>query len=285
MADTLNTGDPFAPTIPPAGAGNPIPSSVYSQQGDVQWKITTIEPPGLKFKNFSVTGQFPVTEEGIGYTYNQSIPETGSYGVPHPFVQWIRGELEVVTLPVVLFSRNKNEDITYIFNEFKKLITYYKELRRIPVCRFRYGKDINIKCICRGFGDVKISRPKSDGTIRRYDFTVTLARFVPYELVSIDVNKKPFESRYELVSGNERMYERLAFKEFGDAIYGDRLRKRNSMYAFAADEDTKVKIPSSDIILSEGVSPDFFSFQIENEDVAEMNIDRYDARNNRTLVI
>jgi hypothetical protein len=283
MADTLSSKDPFFQGV--QGQPNPDPPSRSSTQGDVHWRLKTIEPPGLKFKNFQVAGQFPVEEEGIGIAMNQNVPEAGSYGVPFPFVQWIRGELQVVTLPVVLYSRDKDENIKFFFDEMAKFITYVPELKRIPTARFTYGDIISIKCICRGFGEVKIARPKPDGKARRIDFTMTLARFEKYTLLNFDVNAKPSESRYQVVSGNNRMYERLAFREWGSALHGDRLRKRNRRYAFAAADGEKVKVPSGDIILNEAVKPEFFPFKTDREEVALANLNKYNARNAKILVV
>jgi hypothetical protein len=283
MADALSTKDPFYQGV--QGQPNPSPTSRSSTQGDVHWRLRTIEPPGLKFQNFQVAGLFPVEDDGIGITMNQNVAEAGSYGVPFPFVQWIRGELQVVTLPVVLFSRDKDENIKYYFDEMAKFITYVPELKRIPVCRFTYGEILSIKCICRGFGEVKIARLKPDGKARRIDFTITLARTEPYKLISYDANAKPNESRYQVVSGNERMYERLASREWGSPIHGDRLRKRNKRYAFAAADGEKVKVPSGDIILNEAVKPEFFAFKTDIENVALANLNKYNARNAKVLVV
>ncbi len=277
--------DVFADGIP-----NPPSSNFNSRtsvQGDVHWRIETIEPPGLNFQNFIVQGQFPVADEGITVHRGQVIPEVSSYGVPQPFIQWVRGELTTVTFPVVLFSRDKNEDIKKIYDNIERLQTYVAELRRIPLCKFTYGVAFSMKCMVRGFGDVKIARPKPDGTPRRYDFTITLARFEPYTLNEVDTTAPTSESRMQIVSGDLRMYETLARKEFGveNTIYGDRLRKRNKANSFAAADGERTKVPSAKVILKERVVQDYYGFRKDIPVVSRMMSRRITNRRNKILVV
>jgi len=279
-------------------SGNVIPRNItpyfgsidyrrQGPQGDVHWKLETIEPVGLQFQNFVVSGQLPVSEEGITLSYNQVVAETGVYGLPLPFVQWVRGEVQIVTFDVMLFSRDKDEDILTMFNEMARVTQYIDELKRIPLCRFTYGNILSIKCLVGGFGEVKIARPRNDGKARKIEFTLTLKRYQPYELKETDPNKPVKKSRMQVVSGDERMYEILARKEYGfaNAIYGDRLRKLNRAEPFAVADEGKAKIPKGKIILAERIQPEYHAFNMNNESVAEMFLTRAVARNGRTLVI
>lgn len=257
-------------------------SSRRSFWGTVHWKIKTIEPPGTKFKEIKIKGQFPL-EDGIKVKMENSIPETGSYGQMQPFIQWIKGELEIVTFDVVLYARDKEEDIDNKFNQFKQLLHKSPELRRPPICLFSYGSAYSKKCMVKGLGEVSIGRLAEYGQTRSIKFPITLVAYKPYTVKEIDKNKPKKESRYQIVAGEDRMYEMLANKEFGveNAIYGDRLRKRNKAMSFAADEEVLVKIPDADIILNEDVYPEFHAFDISRDTVAESFIDRFTARNNR----
>ncbi len=138
----------------------------------------------------------------------------------------------------------------------------------------------------RGFGDVKIARPKPDGSARKIEFTMTLARFKPYTLNEIDVTKPASESRMQICSGDKRMYETLARREYGDAyaIYGDRLRKRNRKNGFAVPDGERTKVPSAAVILKERIIQDFHGFRKEKPNVASMLNDRINNRRNRVLV-
>lgn len=292
---TIFNDDPTG--LGPGPTGNVIPGQSpffadvdvnrQGPQGDVHWKIETIEPPGLKFQNFTVVGQFPVKEEGIKISINQNLAEAATYGVPHPFVQWIRGELNIISFDVVLFSRDENEDILSIWQRMLRLQTYVPELNRPPICRFTYGDIVSMKVQVAGFGDVQIYRPKASGKARRIEFAITLKRFVPYKIEEIDRNKPPKFSRNQIVSGENRMYEQLAKKEYGieSALLGDQLRKLNRANPFAAEDGGVVRIPRVDKVIGRRLEPEYYAFDIRDEKVSAVFTKRVEKRKNIFLVV
>jgi hypothetical protein len=285
IPDTFPTGS----TIPsgsdqPFLTGDPARDGI---QGDVHWKIQTIEPSGLKFQNFTVTGQLPVTEDGVTFRENEVIAEASTYSQSDPFTQWIRGELKVASFEVVLYSRDKNEDIMAMYKNMVAAKTYVPELNRIPVCRFTYGNMISMKCQIAGFGDVKFFRPKPDSKARRIEFTITLKKFVPYNIEELDRNQKPKFSRMQVVAGDERMYEILARKEYGPnaAIFGDRLRKLNRAEPFAVSDGGSTKVPRADKVAIGQLSPEFHGFQITREETNAVFLYRAVTRNEKFLIV
>lgn len=284
----------------PGPTGNVIPNSNnpffatidyrrQGPQGDVHWKLETIEPGGLNFKNFSVSGQLPVKEEGITVRMNQVVPDVGTYNMPSPFIQWVRGEVQVITFDVVLFSRDKDENILSMFNEMARLQGYVPELGRIPLCRFTFSNIMSVKCLVQGFGDVKIARPRNDGQARKIEFQMALKRFTPFKVPTMDRNQPVKKSMRKLVGGDERMYETIARRVYGfeNAIFGVRLRREleNRRYPFAAQDGEKVQIPRADKVVVGKISPVFYALQITREDVSEVFLDRAVARNERFLVL
>jgi hypothetical protein len=278
--NTIPTQRPFFGVVDPNRQG---------PQGDVHWKLQTIEPSGLAFKNFTVSGQFPVKEDGVTVRMNQVIPDAGTYNMPHPFIQWVRGEVQVISFDVVLFSRDKDEDVLSKFNEMKRTQGFVPELGRIPVCRFTFANIMSVKCMVMGFGDVNFSRPRADGQARKIEFTLTLKRFVPFRVPTMDRNKPVKKSMRRLVGGDDRMYETIArrFYGFDNALYGVRLRreKENRRYPFAAQDGQKVQIPRADKVVVGRLAPTHYALQISREDVSAMFFKRANARNNRFLVV
>lgn len=278
--NTIPTQRPFFGIVDPNRQG---------PQGDVHWKLQTIEPSGLAFKNFMVSGQMPVKEDGVNVRMNQVIPDAGTYNMPHPFIQWVRGEIQVISFDVVLFSRDKNEDVLSKFKEMKRTQTFVPELGRTPVCRFTYANIMSVKCMVVGFGDVNFSRPTSDGQARKIEFTLTLKRFVPFRVPTMDRNKPVKKSMRRLVGGDERMYETIARRYYGfeNALYGVRLRreKENRRFPFAAQDGENVQIPRADKVVVGRLSPTHYALQISREDVSAMFLQRANARNNRFLIV
>jgi len=259
-----------------------------AMDGDVHWELETIED-NVTFKNFKVTGQFPLDDEGVTWTINNNIPEVSSFGMPHPIIQWVRGELQVVQFKVILFSRHEDEDILSRFNQMRKVTIYNKILGRPPLCLFSYGGVFSIKCLVKGMGDAKIYRLKRSGDLRRVEFSFTLVRFEPYKLNEITKNKgKLTRSRAKRVSGLDRMYEFSARREYGisNTLYGDRLRKdpKNRANPFAVPDGGIVNVPSAKVILSETIEPEFHAFLDNKLPVAEMLTDKFVARNKKYLI-
>jgi len=262
------------------------PTSRESTYGKIHWKLETIEPAQNKWPNITIKGQFPL--QNIKVKMDNKVPHTNSYGQQEPLVQWVSGELEVVTFDVFLFSRDSQEDIDRKFAQYKEfLLNKDKSLRRPPLCRFTYGAAYNVKCIVRGFGDVEFDRLREDGKSRQIKFTMTLVKYKPYKIKEIDRNKPKKLSRHPYVSGSDLMWEMLAAKEYGTdgAIYGDRIRKYNKGVGFAAEEEKRIVLPKDDIILNEDIEPEFHGFDRRTDGSVDNLINKINSRRQKVLVV
>lgn len=256
-----------------------------SINSDVHWKISTVESV-RSYSNITITGQFPVTEDGVTWELNSSVPDVGAMGHAHPIIQWVKNEIEEISLSIVLFSRHRDEDIMPRFKNLKKLRDRDNLLRRAPICRFTYGSIISMLCQVRSLGGVKIERPTQNGRARRIDLSLTLVRYEPYKIKEVDSTKPQKESLYHTVGRHEQSWEMLAVKTYGPemALYGDRLRKRNKSQAFSAEIGTEVKIPNREIIIRELIEPEWHGFKRGDETAEQMVLDKFIARNDHYLV-
>jgi len=266
------------------------PGSKVTRQGDVHWKIQTLESKDSNFQNFVLQGQFPVTEDGIGLTLNATVAEAASAGMFVPFIQWIRGNVQTITLPVLFYSRDRTENIKFYLDNAVRLLSDMG-YGRPPICKFIYGNILSMKVLVTGFGEIKIARPKTDGSARKIEFTLAMSRYNPYDVSvansSADLPGRFHESKMVVVSGERRMYEQIARREWGSAhaIYGDRLRKRNRANPFAVPDGGKTKVPGARVILSEYVQPEYHGFNLADESTAKMIQSRFSVRNSRKLVV
>ena len=181
---------------------------------DVHWKLETLES-ARSYKNFTVAGQFPLEDEGIGWAVGNVIGEAGSQGHEHPFIQWIRGETQTISVPVIFFSRHKDEDIEGRLKDVLRMTLRDRLLKRSPICRFTYGTVLNQLCLVRSLGTVRIHRLRTDGKARRINFTITLIKYQPYKLNEVDPTKPFKDSRHHIVGEFEQSWEMLAVKEYG----------------------------------------------------------------------
>lgn len=255
--------------------------------GDVHWKIETVEPKNSPWKrsNFVVRGQFPVTEDGVKFNVTNVIGDAGGLGLAHPFTQWIRGEKQTISFTVVLFAEHNGHDIRTLFNQLLKLVEADTALGRPPVCKFTYGSILSVLVLVQG-GEIQIRRARTDGKARHIVWPISLVRWVPYELEQALQTGPQKESRHEFVTEERRMYEILAAREFGtsNALFGDRLRKRNREGPFAALDLSSVKIPNADIILNEPVTPEFHAFDVNGIAAQQAMLNRIQNRKERFLV-
>ena len=225
-------------------------------------------------------------EDGVTVDLNSTIPESGGQGQEHPLIQWVKGNVQTISLPVMLFSRDELEDIEPRYENLKKLWARDRLLKRPPVCRFTFGRVLSTLCKIRSLGGVKIYPLRPGGKARQIDLTITLVRYVPLKLVEADTRKPVRESLQYTVGRGERSYEMLAVRLYGQgaALWGDRLRKRNQDQAFAAGIGSEVKIPSSNIVLKEKVQPEFHVFK-RGDATAEARVrEMFVARNALTAV-
>jgi hypothetical protein len=259
-----------------------------STQGDVHWKISTIENQSSKFSNITVRGQFPVGDEGITMHVSNVVAQGPVYNGEAPIIQFVRGNLRTINLPLVFFARDKDENIMSMYKRMERIATRDDTLKRLPLCKFTYGQAITMKCFVQALGDVKIYRLTTQGKARRIEFTAILSRFQPYEVVQTLKGTRPRESRLQMVNSPEmRMYEFVAMREWGPrgVLYGDRLRKRNKGNPFYAPDGERTKVPNGDIILSEKVEPEFHAFDEFDEDAADLLEAKFAARNALTMVV
>lgn len=252
--------------------------------GQTFWKLETIESKANKFQNITIKGQFPL--EKVKVKMDNTVPSTGSYGQQAPLIQWIKGELKVVTFDVVLFSRDFLENIDVKFKEFQQVLLKNKDLNRPPICRFTYGNALSLPCVVRGFGDVEYDRLKEDKNSRQIKFSITLAAYKDYKIKEIDRNKPPHYSKHTLLAGEDRMWEKIAAKEYGpeNALYGDILRKLNKSMAFAAETEVLVTIPTDYLVLNEDIRPEFHGFNKGNEFATENIINKIVERKGKVRV-
>jgi hypothetical protein len=278
----------FIPPGPEDFGPNPLGLTVDKgrSSADVHWRIDTVEPKNSPWKrsNFSVKGQLPLPEDGLKYNVTNVIADAGGLGLRHPFVQWIRGEKQTVTFEAHLFAEHNGMDIKTLFNSILRTMTFVPELNRPPVCRFTYGNILSLLVLVQG-GEAQIKRARKDGKARYIVWPLTLVRFVPYKLKILSTSGIK-ESRHELATEERRMYEVLAAREYGteNALFGDRLRKRNRGFPFAAEDESAVKVPSGDIILTEIVEPEFHGFKVGDTPAQQAMLKRITNRAGRFLV-
>ena len=257
------------------------------------WSLTRMDRLG--WPSVSIEGQFRLPD---GITWNvgtnwASIPTLNSDG---PFLQWINGDLQTITFDALLFAdpalmgaNASSDQVMAKFRKFLSLIERDKVLRRPPVCKFVYGdvfgdaKNPSMDVVVQSLGGIQIGAltggkllgfetefgsggsivKNGTGQVRSIGLSITLAKYKSIKIQDTDPAFVPGRSRHHIAKTGDS-YESIAKEEYGDAIWGDRLRKQHLDRPIIKEGDV-VRVPRSRIITNEVVEPSCSVLKRETE--------------------
>jgi hypothetical protein len=195
-------------------------------------------------------GQFEPenTTENVGSKYAQN----NALNRKHPIIQFINGEAETLSFQARLFARDALFSSVKDDLELLKAWTRRDEaLRRPHICSFWVG-DGNIamdSCVIQSLSGITYGKPSALGTLKDVILTINLLQYEPYSLELIE----PPETRYHRAKADD-YYEMLCFREYGNAMMGDIIRKRHPAKPYIKVADI-VKLPSAEAIRKETTEP------------------------------
>lgn len=164
-------------------------------------------------------GQFEA--EGVSEEVRSNWGKFTSINRQNPIHQFLNGDADQYAFQGRLFRNNALD--TSPEEKHRKLKSWAKidnKLRRPPICRFWVGDGhISINCIIVGISS-QFGRPDVFGGLRDVSFGVALEEFTPY---SID-DEVETDTRYAYAKDRD-YYEMLAYREYGDPMIGDVIRK------------------------------------------------------------
>lgn len=169
----------------------------------------------------------------------------------NPIVQFLSGQAKTITFGVRLFAR----DILFssVEDDLNKLKEWsdYGLYGHPPVLSFWVG-DGHIEmasCVIESLSGIRYGRPTALGAVKDVSLTVNLLQYEPYYLVDVSAG----ETRYHRAKVRE-YYEILTYREYGNALIGDVIRKRHPSKPNLKVADI-VKLPSIEVIRKDIVEP------------------------------
>jgi len=210
-----------------------------------KWIISTTEG-GL---NITVVGQFTVDDLQLN-TIGGVYADVTSVNMAHPISQWIRGQLETITLTSEFFAEHQDDEITSRFADLLRLTRRDEKLMRPPVCVFSFGTKLSMMCHLEHVANVAYGPLRPDGTPQRIRFTLTLRNYTPSVVNPTDPSKPEHQSRMRKVKTGDT-YESISADEYGEAMNGEFLR-RWSGYRPDLKEGDEVHILAADYIARQG---------------------------------
>lgn len=192
-------------------------------------------------------GQFPAEDmtRTVGATWAEASTPTRQ----NPIHQFVRGNAETISFKGMLFAETLFDSVV---DDLDLLISWTKidpELMRPPILAFWLG-DAHLrlrKCFIETISGIVYGEPRGDGSLHSVSFEVTLKEFVPWSLLEMGAG----ESRYHHAKFAD-YYEMVCFREYGDPMLGDVIRKRNPTNPNLATGDI-IKLPSIGAIRTEVV--------------------------------
>lgn len=214
-------------------------------------------PDGLRVWNLlnldtgeHMRGQFHaegLTHGGVGGVYSQR----WSLNRAHPIVQFVHGDSETYSFTGRFHATTSAEEAETQLETLKLWARREEAFERPPVLEFWAGNGhaFFTQCVLESLADITYDRPTALGSVRQVTFTVNLLQYVEYSLDGPVIG----DTRYHRTRQGD-YFELVAVREYGDAKFGDVIRKRHPETANPQIGDV-IKLPHISKIRREKVEP------------------------------
>lgn len=236
-----------------------------------------------------IVGQF--VPQNVSKTVSGSIATVSSVNRDFPILQWVRGELEVITFDAKLFATDST-DLTVEDRLFRleTLVRRNTKFKRPPICLFSWGDvaTLHLECLVQSIGGVTYDEIRTDGTLRGVSLRITLNRFEEVTLAVTDPTRPESMTRIRR-SKKADTYESIALLEYADPELGILLRQLNPRRAGMPLADLNpldpVHIFPEEFLLTLPIEPEFHAFKSGpgNEAAEEVRREIFDARDDDTF--
>lgn len=191
------------------------------------WRLSNLD------SNEVLEGQFEA--EGLSEEVSTSWAQFTSLNRQNPILQFVHGNADTLSFTGRLFRNNALDSSPQ--DKLDKLKLWSRidsSVRRPPILQFSVGDGhVSINCVIVGIS-IRYSRPDFFGGLRDVTFNVSLLQFSTF---SLD-DEEQTDTRYARASERD-YYEMLAYKEYGNPILGDIIRK---------DHPDKQRLQPGDIV-------------------------------------
>jgi len=170
-------------------------------------------------------------------------------------IQYLSSKNDTVSFEGMFFDEGTFFDLFTNSAEGKinKIISWAKkddELGRPPIVTFWVGNGfLEQTSVIESVTGINYSEPTSLGALRKVTFTINLLQYEDFDLGGISI----LETRYHRARVRD-YYELLTYREYGNALIGDVIRKRHPDQPNLESGDV-VKLPSIGAIRTKKVQP------------------------------
>lgn len=168
----------------------------------------------------------------------------------NPISQFLHGQAETVNFEARYYQRDSNDDSPRLLSEqLRAWCRRDNRLRRPPILQFSLGDGhLAMTCFMEACS-VSYAPPTQDGSLRDVTVSVSLKQYEPFDFNATT----SLHTRYH--HARERDYhEMLAWREYGNPLLGDVVRKQNPDKADLQPGDV-VPLPAVEAVRDSIVQP------------------------------
>lgn len=228
-----------------------------------------------------IVGQF--APGGLTHNISGNIVSGTNPNSQYPIIQWLSGELEVVSFEVRLWAKDSLDfSIQQRFERLQNLVIRNDDLKRPPICTFTWG-NLDLDCLIRSLRNIRYDDLRNDGTQRGITCQLTLERYEEVTLEATDSSVPDTDTRIRKAKKSDT-YESIAQDEYGNAELGVLLRQKNprklNMLLSDLNVGDPVHIYSETKLLQLPIEPQFHAFKSGpgNEAAEERRREMFEAR-------
>jgi len=244
---------------------------------EVNWLLQSVDTKEIFRPQFPVDGDFQISTGAV-------LSEQSRVGFQDSLLAWTAGRVKTFTFSIRLFSRYIGEDIKSQIELLQKFADKDAGFGRPHILALKYGTLVSVLVMIDSL-DHAIRDTHRNGDPKDVRTNIVLKKYVPFSKRTISPTKTKKESFYFVATEALNSYEAIAKRFYGDALAGDRLRKRHPEKPMNPDVGDIVRVPSRDLILSEVVQPESFILDRDDIDAVENQEKIQAARNKRKLVV
>lgn len=194
-------------------------------------------------------GQF----EAVNLVENPGAPSYAGFtslNRENEILQFLHGNADSITFTARLYGATVIDSITEELNTLKRWIRRNSLTKRPPVIVFWAGAaDIYLECVIENVANIRHDRLTFFGNLRGATIDISLRQYVPFDLKGTAEH----ETRYHHAKTGD-YFELLAFREYGEPLFGDLLRRRHPGMDVPEAGDI-VKLPSVGVLRKTQVAP------------------------------
>jgi len=211
------------------------------------WRLKMKDSPNTEFK-----GQF--IAEDLTENVGSRVAENQALNQSETDKKYLSGDTETITFRTRIWATSSIKNVKESIEKLKSFARRRDDLKRAPIFTFTAGTEIQCLCFVRSVGGIRYANPRSDGTIRGAEFTVTLTKIeelqeprqglsiaslvktglgivsaaagIVSSLGKINIPGGSLHTKgKQVIVKQGQDFEHIAQREYGDALVGDILRR------------------------------------------------------------